>query len=44
MSYQVEAKSRLFEAFCLLPEKELTRPGVTVTFNTLVDLTAINQS
>ena len=43
MSYRVERTNRLFEAFCLLPEKELTRPGVTVTFNTLVDLSAINQ-
>lgn len=43
MNYKNEPRTRLFEVFCLLPEKELTQTGVTVTFTSLVDLTLIEK-
>jgi pyruvate/2-oxoglutarate dehydrogenase complex dihydrolipoamide acyltransferase (E2) component len=40
MSYTIEPRDRYFQVLCSLPEREI-RPGPTVTFSSLVDLTQV---
>lgn len=44
MKYKVNPRNRFFEVFCFLPEDELFRSGVMVTFSSLVDLSKIEQT
>jgi hypothetical protein len=40
MNYTIAPRDRYFQTLCLLPEREI-RPGLTVTFRSLVDLTQV---